>query len=915
MISNAKGGHVSPGIYTEEKEVTYSVKSLGITTLGLAGETLKGPAFQPISIESWSDFVDYFGGTSSEKYTGTLLPKYELPYIAKSYLKKSKKLQVVRALGLSGYEAGKAFVIGAKVTPSGATDASASTTYPLVILRSKGKYGENTETGCEKGNSEKIGFYVDRIDVSAYSGSTYTTNCTEATGTTETYSLSGTVNLDGNNNGVKVINGFNDKFCIVAHINQKNETGETVETTAKYNVSLNPYDKDYIYNVFTTDPKTGNAELFVEAIYDYAFNKLVQDTEIGSTIEIVASTNEDCKNYKETFRCAVTPWIVSEVKSASSEKTEMKKLFKFYTISDGNASNFQVKISIQNINPVEGTFDVLVRDFYDTDISPVVLEKYTKCSLKEGSSSFIGLKIGTYDGTYELKSKYVTVRFNDNEEISDCVPAGFLGYPIPTYGMTNRIKLEYSDVLDSNLKVKKQYFGLNNEILDEDILTYKGVCAYEGDSDANPDKLTNGFHLDAILSDEVRNSSGSNLSSSTIYVDGKSGFTFSTVSAIQEDSYENIPRIIDGSYMDKTIYSDIATRKFTVYPYGGFDGWDIYRNTRTNTDEYRCNKYTVTSGCPFENVGSGETKLDPMLNLNLPSKANSSDYYAYLGAYNQFMNPEDVDINILATPGIDWKNNTLLVEDVISMIEDSEDGRGGDAIYIVTTPQYNGDNNMYTPKEIAEELENTGIQSSYAATYFPWVKYYDAEDKRYIDLPVTKDVVRNMAQTDNESYPWFAPAGMQRGDVDCVKAVLKTKLTDEDTLYNGLINPVKTFSADGVKVWGNKTMYDVETPTNRINVRRLMLRLKKLIKSAAKDLIFDQYDDVLEKQFRSIIDPILLDVKSNRGLYDYRIKTEVTEETKDQHILPAEILVKPTPTLEYISLTFTIYPESVQFDE
>ena len=114
MISDARGGHVSPGVYTEVRDVTYSTKSLGITTLGVAGETLKGPAFQPISIASWTDFVDYFGGTSPIRFKGTNYPKYELPYVAKAYLEESKQLEVVRVLGLSGYWAGKAWIVRAE---------------------------------------------------------------------------------------------------------------------------------------------------------------------------------------------------------------------------------------------------------------------------------------------------------------------------------------------------------------------------------------------------------------------------------------------------------------------------------------------------------------------------------------------------------------------------------------------------------------------------------------------------------------------------------------------------------------------------------------------------------------------------------------------------------------------------------
>ena len=112
---SARGVHVSPGVYSKEVDINYAVKSLGITTLGVVGETLKGPAFQPMAIENWRDFTSTFGGTSTEKFKGSKYPKYELPYIAKSYLSESNQLQVCRVLGLSGYNAGPAWVITASV--------------------------------------------------------------------------------------------------------------------------------------------------------------------------------------------------------------------------------------------------------------------------------------------------------------------------------------------------------------------------------------------------------------------------------------------------------------------------------------------------------------------------------------------------------------------------------------------------------------------------------------------------------------------------------------------------------------------------------------------------------------------------------------------------------------------------------
>ena len=904
MISDARGGHVSPGVYTEERDVTYSAKSLGITNLGLAGETLKGPAFQAVEIKDWSEFVDYFGGTSPEKFKGTDYPKYELPYIAKSYLTESKNLNVVRVLGLSGYEAGSAYTITAK------PDIEGAKSQPVVVLRSKADYkGKVTGGTCSEKKSDAYRPWVESIEIKDYSGSTFNSRC-EVVASAYTVSLSGTVSADTEGNKyLKDANGREVGSFALAITYKENP--ESASTTVTYNVSLNPAERDYIYNVFSTDPLTGTAPVYIEAVFDYAFDELIQKTKVGETITLAPAKSSDYFDYKEAFRCAQTPWIVSEVKTATNAAINLKKLFKFYTISDGNASNYQVKISIQRIRPDEGLFDVVVRDFYDSDNAQVVLEKFANLSMVEGSSNYIGLRIGTFDGGYVSKSKYITVMISDEDGIESCVPCGFLGYPVPEYGAEKKIDLAYNTKFDDSIKPKRQYFGLNSDILDEDIVNYKGVAAYNNAKyDADPSKLTNGFHLDSIIEAN---------SGSTVYVDSESGYKFTTVSPLQLKGMElRIPRIVDEDYMEETIYEDINLRKFTVYPYGGFDGWDIYRESRTNTDEYKATKYPMVSGCPFVKIGvadagNEELVLDPTLNLNLPTNAINSDYYAYLAGYRQFANPSDVDINLFATPGIDFCNNTLLTEDALDMIEDQEDGRGGDALYVIDAPM---DEKSATLDAVGvtDELERSEIVSSYACTYWPWVKFYDKDAKMYIDLPVTKDVVRNMAATDNKSYPWFAPAGVERGTVDCVKAAYKTTLSDEDELYTNRINPIKTFAKDGVKVWGNKTLYDKETPLNRINVRRLMLRVKKLVVDASKSLIFEQYDSTLEKQFRSLVEPILADVKSNRGIYDYRIMTESTPETRDQHILPARILIKPTPALEYISLSFVVYPESVEFE-
>ncbi len=958
MISDARGGHVSPGVYTEVRDIQYSTKSLGITTLGVAGETLKGPAFQPISITSWDDFIDYFGGTSPIKFKGTNYPKYELPYVAKAYLEESKQLEVVRVLGLSGYWAGKAWVISA------AESTGSTGKLPVAVLRSKKTYsGDTSSQGICVESSEFPDDIVTDIKIGPYTGNTYGANC-EITSAQTVVDPVCYGAYDCNRN-ITVNLG---KFALTVTYFDSSVTGETASTIT-YNVSMNPSDPDYIYKMFPEDPLMGAAPIYIEAVYDMAIYKELYDGiyakmtdgvlpgtgtpiddegcvdkyemfyDIKGYYESAQSDDDDedeeekpatCPaldesetvdttykywDYISTYRCAVTPWIVSEVKAASTETIDIKKLFKVYTISDGNAANYQVKISIQRIRPVEGLFDLVVRDFYDSDNSQLVLEKFTNCSMTEGESSFVGLKVGTIDGSYPNKSKYIAIEFSNEEGVDDCIPCGFLGYPVPKYETLCGLTMNYNTVYDNTIKAKRQYFGLNDEVLDYDILNYKGVDAYaDGVGDADPERLTNGFHLDSIITLE---------SGATVQVDGQSGFTFTTVDPIQMNKYNRIPRILPTAYLDECLYKDVNLRKFTVYPYGGFDGWDINRDHRTNTNNYRGNKYTLRKEGTgyyereiFRPIGGPDAlELDPMVTLKLPRIAITTDYYAYLAGYMQFANPEDVDINLFATPGINWLDQSLLSEDALDIIEDSEDGRGGDALYIMAAPQYTETVDAYTAEEVADFLNDTELDSPYACTYWPWVKYWDGDNKRYIDLPPTKDVVRDMAATDNVSFPWFSPAGLTRGEVECARAYYKTTLLDEDTLYENMINPIKTFAVDGVKVWGNKTLYHQETPRNRINVSRLMIRVKKLISQAARNLIFEQYDVTLEKQFRSVVEPILQDVKANRGIYDYRVVTECTEETRDQHILPAKILIKPTPALEYISISFVVYPESVEFDE
>lgn len=1142
MADNSRGIHVSPGIYTREIDITYAIRSLGITTLGAAGETLRGPAFQPMDVSNWREFQEIFGGTSTEKFKGSQYPKYELPYIAKSYLSESEQMKVVRVLGLSGFNAGPAWL----VTASNGDDDS--TKQAVAVIRSRGTYhpydtGDTSGCTCETTKYDTLKYFVGE---KMLSGSTdkcdkkgYNMNALQIRPYIPLYSTGNECDgygLEGGEGAWYVSQTNKGRFKFVgvkgtytdAEVEQIIAQGYSASTVEQkeeaikkgyfeYAVSLNPFDKEYILNVLGTKAYDGDAPIFCESLYDVALEQAIANYEVsvidsglteynvyytadfdhhepvygivekpqsslnrkyvgrrylaskyavdegircvcydfelgrpytvseiasgdtGATVvtkkpssvkpedaeawsattvaevEMLAgqiytvrqyttqdgkrhyyyayyskssvdkvmsgrtATQEyelvnyygnllsggtkankgrestlvlnngdglyykmvgedidyvklDMNDYKSAYRYASTPWIVSNLKG-DYEHIEMTKLFRFHTISDGDNSNYEVKVSIENIRPDDGVFDVVVRKIDDVDEAVVPLERFGRCTMVPGDANYIAYKIGSFDGVYESKSKYITVEVNETTAAKTSVPAGFLGYPIPQYSGTqigsysdehyaqtpsNKSSkdsgrtivfptIKYNRFFDEDIKNRKQYFGLSSWIgVDIDNFTFKGTKAYIND----PSFLSHGFHLDSRLDNDNRSATA------TVTVDGESGYEFDCVSTNSRTQVLDQPPVIGKeTEMYGSIYEYVNLRKFTVFFYGGFDGWDVYRDERTNTDNFKMSQYRG-----YINQGSGEgysfNKIPNPDVLGLNQNGITSDWYAYLAAIRQFANPEATDINVFCTPGIDYVNQKLLVGEAIEMIEEER----ADSIYVVTTPDKPsgaGDyvDEMYTPDDAVYNLEDSEIDSNYTCTYYPWVKYLDVENNQYIYLPPTKDVVRNFAQTDNTAYPWFAPAGVERGNVDCVRAHFITKLADEDVLYDGRINPIKTFAQDGPKIWGQKNLQINESQLNRIAVRRLLLRMRKLIAISCIGLIFQPNDNTTKQSFISTVTPIMDGIRANRGISDYRIEVNDTIESRERRELPAKIYFKPYNALEYITIDFILSPEGVSFDD
>ena len=367
-------------------------------------------------------------------------------------------------------------------------------------------------------------------------------------------------------------------------------------------------------------------------------------------------------------------------------------------------------------------------------------------------------------------------------------------------------------------------------------------------------------------------------------------------------------------------YYRLFARKFTFLVQGGFDGWDIYREWRTNQDRFQLGASGYLAGAapsPRFPTATGDGLFKRIVVQNNSQDFANTDYYAYLLGILTFANPESTNINVFATSSIDYVNNYGLVTDTISMVQYSR----ADSVYIATTPDYEMFNPnpkdpqaIVYPQDAVNTLDDSGIDSNYTATYYPWILVRDSVNNTQVYLPPTGEVCRNLALTDNISFPWFASAGYTRGLVNSLKARLKLTQEDRDILYQGRINPIATFSDVGTVIWGNKTLQISDSALNRLNVRRLLLQARKLISAVAVRLLFEQNDQIVRQQFLDSVNPILDGIRRDRGLYDFRVTVSSSVEDLDRNTLTGKIYLKPTKALEFIEIEFLITPTGASFE-
>jgi hypothetical protein len=286
--------------------------------------------------------------------------------------------------------------------------------------------------------------------------------------------------------------------------------------------------------------------------------------------------------------------------------------------------------------------------------------------------------------------------------------------------------------------------------------------------------------------------------------------------------------------------------------------------------------------------------------------STASGSVAYSRAIAALSNADEFDINMIVTPGVVRRLHTSVATDVLDMVE-----QRNDCFYIMDT-------NAFSDTIAQANTQAQAIDSNMAATYYPWVKTVDVNTNKLIAVPPSVLLPGVFAANDRVAAEWFAPAGLNRGGLlGAVSVQNRLTQSEKDSLYENKVNPIVQFPGQGIVVFGQKTLQDKPSALDRINVRRLLLTVRKYIASTSRYLVFEQNTATTRNRFLNIVNPYLESIQQRQGLYAFRVVMDDTNNTPDvidRNIMKGSIFLQPTKTAEFIQIDFNILPTGAAFN-
>ena len=782
--------------------------------------------------------------------------------------------------------------------------------------------------------------------------------------------LTGTLD-DGSTLG----NGSEGIFETSSTRSWKMEIYDTDGTSKKLTTEFN-LDQDsnkFIRNVFNTNPMLVNGDIVDTAALGQgqnlywlgeSFESNISDAGLDTyqyaTLIPLESGSYNRAEMKRDALQAASGWFFSQdltTDTAGYAYDNMQKLFRFHALDGGDWSHSNLKISIKdlkysrNTDPANayGSFTVLVRQASDNDNTVQVIEQYTNCNLNPASDDYLGIKIGTTQhvwdttenrlkelGEFSNKSKYIRVDIN-SEIASGRADARLL--PFGVYGPESLqdISLELDGASTSEFSASSDhaYAGLNSF---KELTTSATAVLSSSHASSKiaagttillrmPRMATRLSASDGGISDPknayfgAKTTFGATLRHDAGYCDYLRPLPSETLPAAKNSQFIfTLDEVVTAGSM--SAYAEPGSRKTGASTTAaGAKGWKAIIDAGYT-------RFTSPLFGGFEGVDIREA--EPFRNTLLDG-ATVLDSYVYntvKRAIDTVSDPEYTECNLITMPGL---TEDTLTTHILTTCEDRADALALIDLEDVFVPETETvtskdfDSRAQPVQSAIDKLEERQLNSSYGCTYYPWAQIRDSISGQQLWVPPSVVALGTLASSEAKSEIWFAPAGFNRGGLTEGSAGLSVlnvsrKLTSKnrDDLYEANINPIASFPSEGLVVFGQKTLQQTPSALDRINVRRMMLFVKKEISRISAGILFDQNVSVTWNRFLGQVEPFLAGVQSRLGLSDFKVildETTTTPDLVDRNILYAKIYLKPARAIEFIAIDFVITRSGASFED
>ena len=943
---------ISPGVQVAEIDRSGIPAEAPPVGPAVIGRTPHGPSMTPVRLESTDDLYRIFGAPSPGGKGGDVwregnfaAPTYGA-FAAEAYLRNNGPVTFVRLAGDQHPE----LTVGSGEAGWTATEATGVFVANVV----------SGATGFEQ-TTASLGAVFYLTDAGSSIQLISTTN-----GQTTPVDTAGTLVQNESSNALDLT------FTAIVKNYQS-----TNHLTATFN--FDPNSEKYIRKVFNTNPHYTNSDLYADdtrlnywlgETFESSLQEIVCDGSPGSGAPTALSgtgknafafvagmsgLDKDLSDRSAAAAVAKSGLVFAQdltQETASYQPQDQQKLFRFVaTDVRGDWDNSNIKVSIANVkaavNPTVdpyGTFDVFVRDASDTDNALSLLESFTGLNLNPASPDYVARRIGDrylswnttekyYEeyGTYNNVSKYIRMEMNDEVDNATANPAalpfGYFG-PIRTStqidsgtpgtgaglvvaaaqmfaGATLTTGSQYSGTaFTASMGARVEFPRISlRESGAYGVSTPKSAF-YGARTQGTFARRDNGYgDYTRRISSDIGDPYGSGGTLAT-------GLEYSYIFSLDDVSGSaTVPVYVSGSRADATSFRgtgsidtllDASINSFTLPLVGGTDGLDI------------------TEPEPFAN------RL-----INGQSEQSSYELYSVRKAIDMLRDPDVVEHNVVAAPGL---SDPLVTDYLVDMAEERKDTLAIIDIENDYKPRFELDSGdiltnrtrLPVPSTAVNTMKTRGFDSSYGAAYYPAVQIRDRGSNTVLYVPATVAAMSAFGYTERVAEPWFAPAGFNRGGLsDGSTGIVATGVSkrlsskERDDLYGVNVNPIAQFPQEGIVIFGQKTLQASASALDRVNVRRLLIFLKKEISRIANTILFQPNARDTWAQFLLRARPLLDDVKAKFGLEDYRLildETTTTPDLIDRNVLYAKVLLKPTRAIEFIAIDFEIFRSGASFD-